>query len=103
MKIGKNSLECEIAKDFFSKLIGLMFSKKKNILFVWEREGFYPIHSFFVFFKFHAVYINSKMEVVEIIRNVEPFTPYIVNTKPAQYLLEVSEDIDIEEGERLEI
>lgn len=92
---------CEIAKTFFEKAKGLMFSKKKNILFLFNNERLFPIHSWFVFFPFDAVYLNSKKRVVEIVKQIKPFKILIKNTKPALYLLELAEKNHIKVGDYL--
>ncbi|MFA5381549.1 MAG: DUF192 domain-containing protein [Candidatus Micrarchaeia archaeon] len=80
----------EIANTFFSKVRGLMFRKNpKRILFIFDKEGIYSIHSFFVFFKFDAIYLDKNMKIVEIFKNIKPFTPLIKPTKKAKYLLEM--------------
>jgi len=47
-----------VCNNFFSKARGLMFRSrnyKKPLLFVWEKPGMYPIHSFFCK-KFRAIW-----------------------------------------------
>ncbi len=85
---------CEVADNFLSKFIGLMFNFKKNrnILFIFK-EGKNPIHSLFVFQDFYAIYLDKKMKVTEIFK-VKPFKFYISNKKPAKYLLE-STDLEV--------
>lgn len=80
---------CKIADDALSKIIGLMFNFKvdKSIFFIFDDEKKHPIHSYFVFQKFVAIYINGALQVVDII-HINPFQLYIVNKKPAKYLLE---------------
>lgn len=70
-------------------LRGLMFSKKKNILLVLPFEHKSSIHSLFVFFPFHAIFINSKNRVVDT-KRIKPFTFY-TSKKPAKYVLEISD------------
>ncbi len=68
-----------------------MFSKKKNIFFVFSKEGYHPIHSYFVKFPFHAIYLNENMEIVDSYY-VQPNTSLVKNRKPAKYLLELCEE-----------
>ncbi|MCC7569933.1 DUF192 domain-containing protein [Candidatus Micrarchaeota archaeon] len=78
----------EVADNMFSRARGLMFRKKIiHIFFIFENEGKTPIHSFFVFKEFEAVYLNSKSKVVDIF-SVKPFTFWVENTAPAKYLIE---------------
>ena len=86
----KTILINEIADSIFSRARGLMFRKKpKRILFTFEKEGIYPIHSWFVFFRFDAVYLDENMKIVEIFENIKPFTALIKPSKKAKYLLEM--------------
>lgn len=94
--------ECEIAKTIAQKMHGLMFSKKKNIIFIIGKESIFGIHSFFVFFPFDAIYLDLNGTVTEIKRQVSPFTFYVCNSKPAGYLLEICEKNDLKEGDRIE-
>lgn len=94
--------ECEVARTFFEKMRGLMFSGRKNILFVFDRERFFGIHSLFVFFPFDAIYLDSRKIVVDVAKGVKPFTPYLENRTPAKYLLELCEPNSLNVGDRLE-
>jgi len=88
---GEKEIEIdEIAKSFYSKMKGLMFRQRpKRILFIFDKEDIHPIHSIFVFFTFDAVYLNEDMKIVEIFKNIKPFTLIIRPTKKAKYLLEM--------------
>ncbi len=58
---------------------GLMFRKKNNakaLLFDLKKLTNEPIHSFFVFFRFIAVWCDEKNNILEI-RVIKPFKPYI--------------------------
>lgn len=83
--------EFETADHILSQIKGLMFSKKKNILFVFHKEGNHPIHSYFVGFNFHAIYLDEKMKVVDTYY-VKPNTSLVKSKKPARYLLELCEE-----------
>lgn len=72
----------------FSKYIGLMFSKKKTLVFEFKKEEMIPIHMFFVFFPICLIYLDKNKRVVEIKRNLEPFSYYTPKNK-AKYLIEV--------------
>lgn len=61
---------------FFEKFSGLMFKKRqkaKALLFEFENPSNIKIHSFFVFFPFVAVWLDSKGKVIGA-RKVRPFT-----------------------------
>jgi uncharacterized protein len=83
------------AQGFSGMLRGLMFRSKKSVdyalVFEFPFEGRYTtsVHMFFVFFSIDILFVNAKKQVVDIRRNVLPFTPSIVPRKPAQYFIEV--------------
>jgi len=89
--LGKKSIEIKVRKvSFLGKFVGLMFSsrKKGNLLFEFRKEGRYAIHSFFVFYKFLAIWLDDKNRVLEW-KVVKPFTPNISPKKPFRRLIEV--------------
>lgn len=55
---------------------GLMFSKQKNLLFVFDDERIRSFHMFFVFFPIDLIFLDSKKRIVEIKENFLPFTLY---------------------------
>ncbi|MEM4633933.1 MAG: DUF192 domain-containing protein [Candidatus Anstonellaceae archaeon] len=96
----------EIADNELSRARGLMFrSKIIPILFVFEKKGIFPIHSFFVKDFFDAVYLSKEGQVVEIFRRIPPNTPLVVPQKKADYLLElpcsIFDKLSIREGNML--
>ncbi|MCK4670057.1 MAG: DUF192 domain-containing protein [Nanoarchaeota archaeon] len=77
------------ATNIFSQTIGLMF--RKNIVpicFIFKKEKTHPIHSFFVFNAFEAIYLDANRSVVDI-KTIKPFQLNIKNKAPAKYLIEV--------------
>ena len=62
----------------FSKGIGLMFKNKnsENLLFEFAKDVRISIHSFFVFFPFLIVWLDSKNRVLEY-KIVKPFSFYV--------------------------
>ncbi|MDD5337337.1 MAG: DUF192 domain-containing protein [Candidatus ainarchaeum sp.] len=102
VRAGKRVFSAETAASLWERARGLMFSRRKNILFFFKEEGTIGIHSFFVFFPFDAVYLDSKKQVVEVVKAIKPFTPYVKNRKPAMYLLEMCEKHGIRRGDKLE-
>jgi len=82
-----------IAKDcnFLDKFIGLMFSRRQKaeiLMFRFMREQKIDIHSFFVFYSFIAVWLDSRNNVVDL-KIVKPFSPYISHKKTAKSLIEI--------------
>ena len=95
MKINFNNKNIDIpdVKECkgFNKIIGLMFSRRQKanaLVFSFHKKTNMPIHSFFVFFPFLAIWLDDKNKVMEI-KEVRPFTPKISSTNPYFKLLEV--------------
>jgi len=61
--------------DGLRKILGLMFKVKDTnaLLFDFNHQTNIPIHSFFVFFPFVAVWLDDKNHVIEV-KRIEPFT-----------------------------
>jgi len=84
-----------ICKDIFERSKGLRFSnplkKGKAMLFISPDESclYTTIDMFFVFFSIDIIWVNKEKEIVEIRRNVKPFTPPIRPEKPAKYVIEL--------------
>ena len=105
----KNKLISNISRK--SYLRGLMFSKKlkKNESIILdalkESKSGTIVHMFFVFFSIDAVWLDSKLRIVDIKRNIKPFTPFVMPKKKARYVLEMSKNgsKDLKIGEKIEI
>jgi len=67
---------------------GLMFSHKKNLLFVFPDERIRGFHMFFVFFPIDIIFIDSNKKIVAVKEKFRPFTLYR-SAVPFQYALEV--------------
>ncbi|MBI4116915.1 DUF192 domain-containing protein [Candidatus Pacearchaeota archaeon] len=72
------------------KVLGLMFKSKEtdNLLFEFKNKTKMKIHSFFVFFKFLAVWLDEKNNVVDF-KIVEPFEFSVSPKKPFRKLVEL--------------
>jgi uncharacterized membrane protein (UPF0127 family) len=85
--------EFELADTTLKRIRGLMFRRsiKKPLLFILPAESreLAAIHSFFVFFPFDAVFLDSKRVVVDVRSEIKPFTSNITPNKPAKYLIEM--------------
>ena len=80
----------ERCDSFLSKFRGLMFSKRRNLLFDLKKEKFFgaAIHTFFVFFSIKVYWLNSDKEIVDY-KVVKPFRIGIPSGK-ARYVVEIS-------------
>ena len=100
-------ISLEIADDDFSRMRGLMFREKIiPILFIFGREGRFPIHSHFVVAEFDAIYLAPDGTVKEVFRKIPPNTNLVSPKKNSSYLLELpvemTDRLKIEIGDRLE-
>ena len=96
----------EIADTTLSRTRGLMFRDRIiAMLFIFDGEGIYPIHSNFVIAEFDAIYLSPDGTVLEVFRKIPPATQRVTPTKNALYLLELPVDVtgrlNITEGDAL--
>lgn len=86
------AFDLEMASTPGARLRGLMFRKKCiPLLFTFDSEGNWPIHSFFVAFPFDAIYLSSEKRVTGVFSSVQPFLPHVAPPLPSKYLLELPE------------
>ncbi len=87
----KLALKCRILSSQLEKGIGLMFHKPiKDEGFVFLFDSFQKVyfHTFFVFFPIDMLFLDKKKRVVDIVRNVKPFTLNI--SSEAKYVIELA-------------
>lgn len=80
----------KICRSWFSKARGLMLSKKKNLVFVFDKEKKIGLHMFFVFFPIDVLFLDKNKRIIEIKRNLKPFSFYTSKNK-AKYVVELAE------------
>lgn len=89
---GKSIIIEDLKKcNAFNKFIGLMFKRREKaapLLFDFAKEGRHAIHSFFVFFPFLAIWLDSDNNIVEY-KIVYPFAPLVVPNKEFSKLIEI--------------
>lgn len=81
-------MKIKTCKNIFSKARGLMFSRKKNLLFVFKDERRRSLHMMFVFFPIDVYFLDKDKRVVEV-KRLGPFEFY-TSKKKAKYILEIS-------------
>ena len=84
-------MEYKICRSSWSKARGLMFSRKKNLIFVFDKEKRVSLHMWFVFFPIDVLFLDRDRRVVEIKRNFRPFSFYTSKNK-AKYVIEIAEN-----------
>ena len=84
-------MEYKLCKSLWSKAKGLMFSRKKNLIFVFDNERRRGLHMFFVFFPIDVLFLDKNKKIVEIKKNLKPFTFY-KSKKKAKFIVELAEE-----------
>jgi len=71
-------------------ILGLMFRTRKTspLIFEFSKDTRMAIHSFFVFFPFHAVWLDKNNKIIEQ-RKVKPFTFCVKPRKAFRKLIEI--------------
>ena len=78
--------------NLVESLIGLMFRNLKNnecMLIKFPDFKVNAIHMIFVFFKIDVFWLDEKFKIVEITRNVKPFSIYTNSKVKSKYALEI--------------
>ena len=97
--------QVKIAKGFWQRLVGLMFKKEvreEECLVFFECNW---IHTFFMCVPIDVLYLDRKMRVIKILRNIPPFK-FLYPVKNSQIVIETSannKNLDkVKEGDILE-
>lgn len=87
--LAKNFRFC---KSEFSKLRGLMFTKKlkKALIFVFKKEISIHVHMFFVWYPIDILWLDKNKKVIQLKENLKPFRIMIAK-KPAKYIVELQD------------
>lgn len=92
-------MQFKICKSIWAKARGLMFSKKKNLIFVFDDEKRRSLHMFFVFFPIDVLFLDKNKKIVEIKRDFKPFSFYKPKNK-SKYVIELTEKTKYKKGEK---
>lgn len=95
--MAKNAKCC---KSIFAKTIGLMFSKLKPLIFIFEKEKIIPLHMLLVFYSIDALFLDKNKKIVEIKEDFRPFRFYTPKNK-AMYVIELPNEIIKKSGTKL--
>lgn len=90
-----------LCKSYLSQIIGLMFSKKKNLLLIFNKEEKHPIHTLFVFFPVQIIWFDKNKKLIDF-KKAYPFQPFISHKGKSKYILELTNFIDVKLGDSLE-
>jgi hypothetical protein len=88
----------KVCNSLLSKIRGLMFSKKRNLIFIFKKEKMIEIHMLFVFFPIWVVYLNKEKKVTYI-KKLQPFISS--SNQKGQYVLEFTEKPDVKLGDKI--
>jgi len=97
---GKVISKAKYCDGYFSKFMGLMFSKKlnsgKSVILVCDFNSrfFCAIHMLFVFFPLDIIFLDSDKKVVDV-RKAYPFVSFIAPRKEAKYVIEMNKGENI--------
>ena len=89
-------------KTISSQIKGLMFSRRKNLMFVYNNPIYVDLHMLFVFFNVDALYVNDDREIVEI-KHMKPFRLTYKAKHKAKYVIELTEKHMFNVGDKVEI
>ena len=93
----------KIYKNPISQFIGLRFSKKTNMILIFELNKETRINAsidtLFVFYKINLIWLDKNKKVVDIKKNIKPFIPLIIPRKKARYILEFTKPMSIRIGD----
>ena len=80
----------KIADSALGRAVGLMFSKPTQSAMVlrFGREIPISLHTYFVFFPIDIMFLSSKLQVVEMVSAMQPFTTYSAKSR-ASYVVEL--------------
>jgi hypothetical protein len=95
------SNEETLCNSFFSQARGLMFRPKQNLILKFAQEKKISLHMFFVFYPIDVLLLNEKKEIVEIKKNLKPFTFWNSKVK-GKYVLELAFPGEYQLGDRVE-
>lgn len=96
--ISKKEKSCS---SIWSQGLGLMFSSKKNLVMIFEKERKINLHNFFVFYPIDVLVLDSSKKIVEIKRNFKPFTFWNSKQK-GKYIVELAFFGDYQVGDILD-
>ena len=91
----KNKIVCKeffVREGLLGQVLGLMFSRSKNLVFRLKKKRKINLHNFFVFFPIDLVFLDDKKQVVEIKEGFKPWCLYVGKEK-ASYVLELQQGL----------
>ncbi len=101
IKKGKRVVaRCKVCISLISQATGLMFSKKRNLLFVFPSERRVSLHMFFVFFPIWVVFLDKNKKVIRIAKLI-PFLSVVYPKEKCKYIMEMFKNPNLKLGDTL--
>lgn len=106
IKLKNSIIEAEVADDFWKRMIGLSFSKKKNMFFPLPYEAKWSLWMFLVRYPIKMIFIDGNKTIIDI-KEAEPISlnpktwKIYKPEKPCKYVLETPFDLKIKIGNKL--
>jgi len=106
IKLKNKIIKVEVADNFWKKLFGLSFFKRKNMFFPLPYEDRWSLWMFAVRYPIKMIFIDKNKKVIDI-KNGEPitFNPKTWRTykprKPCKYILETPFNLKVKIGDKL--
>jgi len=107
IKLKSSIIEADIADNFWKRLIGLSFSKKKNMFFSMSYESKWSFWMFGVNYPLNIIFLDKNKEVVDV-KKAEPLSlnpktwRTYVPIKPCKYVLETPFELRIRVNDKLD-
>jgi uncharacterized membrane protein (UPF0127 family) len=106
IKVNGRTIEAEVADNFFKRMIGLSFSRRKNMFFPMDYEARWSLWMFAVKYPIKMIFISKGKEVVDIREGIpitsDPMTwKTYTPAEPCKYILETPFKLKIDIGDRL--
>lgn len=107
IKLKNSVIEADIADNFWKRLIGLSFSKKKNMFFTMSFENRWSFWMFGVRHNLKMIFIDSNKRVIDI-KEAEPLSLNLKTWKtyiprePCKYVLETPFDLKIKIDDKID-
>tara|TARA_Y100000310_G_C20631786_1_gene789034 strand:+ start:368 stop:658 length:291 start_codon:yes stop_codon:yes gene_type:complete len=93
------NIQGKICTSTCSQAKGLMFSRKKTLIFAFPNEKTVRLHMLFVFFPIWAYVLDVQQRVVEV-HKLLPFTFFTSRSK-GLYVVESPEPLSVNIGEEI--
>lgn len=80
--------DAKLCTSHWSKARGLMFSRRRTLVFEFATPRKVSLHMWFVFFPIDVIFLDGEKRVVEVKKDFRPFRTYTPEN-PATYVIEV--------------